>query len=77
MYKLNNLPLPLSASKTQQRVLLMLFIFLPQEELLLVVAGFNRMCQVWMKYGAVTPNEIEFCSSIRHLGFIYFVKQFL
>ena len=30
-----------------------------------------------MKYGAVTPNEVVFYSSIRHLGFIYFVKQFL
>lgn len=52
-------------------------IFLPQEGLLPVIGGFNRTCQVQMKYRAVTPNEIEFYSSIRHLGFIHCVKQFL
>lgn len=55
----------------------MLLIFLPQEGLLLVVGGFNRMCQVEKKYRAVTPNEFEFYNSIRHLGFIHVVKQFL
>lgn len=55
----------------------MLLIFLPQEELLLVVGGFNRMCQVQMKCRAVIPNEIEFYNRFRYLGFTHFVKQFL
>lgn len=55
----------------------MLLKFLLQEELLLVAGGFNRTCQVQMQDGAATCNEIEFYSSIRHVSFIHFVKQFL
>lgn len=38
----------------------MLLAFLPQEEHLLVTGGFTRMCQVQMKYRAVTLKEIEY-----------------
>lgn len=52
-------------------------IFLSQEGLLPVIGDFNITCEVQMKYRPVTPNEIEFYSSSRHLNFIHFVKQFV
>lgn len=72
-YKLNNLPL----NDNLQRVLLMFLAFLPQEEVFLVTGGFTRVCQVQMKYRAVTLKEIEFHNSIRHLSCVHCVKQFL